>query len=153
MIETPAQLTALKLECIEQVKFYVKKVNEKLSIHMEMPKVIFSISGSTAGRAFLNKNLIAFNPDLLRINIEEFLKRTPGHEVGHLAAHLKFGAGIKPHGHEWTKVMWTLGLPATRCHNYDLSDRAKQQHKPRPIIKTEDGLIKPIGLGKVIEFD
>lgn len=158
VIETPAQFADLQKECIERVRFFVKKANEKCGIHLPMPRVIFSIKGTTAGRAHTGKNLIEFNPILLRDNIEDFLNRTPGHEVGHLAADLKYGHAIKPHGHEWQKVMWMLGLPATRCHNYDTSNVGKRGGLPvrRPTshtLKTKDGIIRHVGIGKILEFE
>lgn len=158
VIETPEQFTDLKKECIERVRFYIDKANNKLGLSLPMPRVIFSITGTTAGKAWIGRNTIEFNPILLRDNIEEFLGRTPGHEVGHHAAHAKFGHDIKPHGYEWGKVMWALGLPAVRCHNYDTTNVARRGGVPvrratSHILKTSEGTVKQIGTTKIIEFD
>jgi len=158
IIETPAQFADLQKECIEQVRFYIAKANDKLSIHLPMPKIVFSIKGTTAGRAWIGRNVIEFNPILLRDNVEDFLHRTPGHEVGHLAAHARFGDDIKAHGHEWQKVMWMLGLPATRCHNYDMTNVVGPGQVPRRrptnnVIKTQDGIVRTVGVAKIIDFE
>jgi predicted SprT family Zn-dependent metalloprotease len=157
-IETPEQFVELKRECIERVRWAVKRINEKLGILVPDPQIIFSITGTTAGRAHIGRNLIEFNPVLLRDNSDEFLNRTPGHEVAHLAAHLKFGHKIRAHGDEWCKCMWCLGLPAIRCHNYDTTNAAPRGSVPvrRPTnktIQTVDGPMKQVGIGRIIEFE
>ena len=143
---------ALKIECIKQVKFYVDKANKKLHEQMPYPDVEFGLRGTTAGRAwFVNggrNNKIQFQPDFLYENAETFLEQTAGHEVGHLVAHwLNKTKRIDPHGQEWRNVMWTLGLPATRCHNYDTG-----VVRPASVLRrvTNKGTHD---LGKSIQFD
>ena len=156
-INCPADFLELQKTCIERVKFYVKLANEKLSIHMQIPKITFALRGTTAGRAHYYKNLIEFQPTLLRENPDDFITSTAGHEVGHLAAFLKFGGKIKPHGDEWKRCMWTLGLPANRCHNYDVSsvtgNKRNNSNKPPVVIKTDSGIIHYNKGAKIISFD
>lgn len=110
------------VECMEQVRFYVDELRTKAGIIMPMPIIKFDLRGTTAGRAWGGKkHLIQFNPILLDENPEDFIRQTVGHEVAHLGAFVKHGCGIKPHGQEWSHVMWALRLPAKRCHNYDTS--------------------------------
>lgn len=148
-ISTPAEFLELKRECIAQVKFYVDLANNKLGLHMEYPRVEFSLRGTTAGRAWYGKNLIQFSPILLLENPDTFIRQTAGHEVGHLMAHARHrGQQIDPHGREWRNVMWTMGLPATRCHNYDTSNVPT---KTTTIRRTSGAL--PFSNGRTTDFD
>ena len=108
-------------ECIDAVHYYVELLKTKAGIYLPPPIIRFDLRGGVAGRAHYGKNVIQFNPVLLDQNPEVFVKQTVGHEVAHLAAFVKSGGGIKPHGSEWARVMFSIGLPARRCHNYDTS--------------------------------
>jgi SprT protein len=155
MITDPQSFLILQKRCIEKVRFYVDKANAKLNIRMPMPKVRFGIEGTTAGRAYYREHLVTFNPTLFAENVEHFLIQTVGHEVGHLAAFRWKGPGIRPHGEEWANVMWYLGLPATRCHNYEVgnvpSNRMKLQRQT--VIKTDESTTRFAGGVKVVEFN
>lgn len=109
------------VECMEKVRFYVEELRTRAGIILPMPRITFDLRGTTAGRAFYTQNRVAFNPILLDQNPEHFVQQTVGHEVAHLAAFVKHGGHIKPHGPEWSRIMWALRLPARRCHNYDVS--------------------------------
>jgi SprT protein len=108
------------VECIDAVKYYVDELRTKAGIYIAVPIIKFDLRGTTAGRAWGRRNVIQFNPILLDQNPEVFVRQTVGHEVAHLAAFVKHG-NCDPHGQEWRHVMWALGLPAKRCHNYDVS--------------------------------
>lgn len=143
----------LQRECINQVRFYVDLAANKLGVHIPMPKIIFNNMGRTAGRAHIGRNLIEFNPVLLRTNGEEFLERAPGHEVAHLIAHVKFNRP-SPHGCEWRLVMNRFGLPAIRCHNYDVpAITGGPQKKVVAVVRHEDMTIKQVRGAKIIQFD
>jgi SprT protein len=155
-----ADFTELKRECIRRVEQSVETINRKLGIHMDMPQVLFSIKGTTAGRAYWlpdGHNKITFNPSLLRTNVEDFLNRTPAHEVAHLAAYTKFGTKIRAHGHEWGKCCWCLGIPAIRCHNYDTDEvptRAMQmKRKYLEPKRNQHGIVKVTATGRITEFE
>lgn len=146
-ITTPAEFLDLQRECIRQVTYYVEIARKKLGITFPTPRVLFGLQGTTAGRAYFPDNKINFQPTLLRENADHFVQQTVGHEVGHLAAYFKYGMTIKPHGHEWASVMWHLGLPATRCHNYDVSNvatRVGKIHNPNKGIR---------GIGQITDFN
>jgi SprT protein len=118
------------VECIDQVYYYVDLLKTKCGIHLPRPRITFNLRGTTAGRAYYRENRVAFNPILLDENPEHFVKQTVGHEVAHLAAFVKHGGRIDPHGREWKHVMWQLSLPAKRCHSYDVSTITGQRSKP-----------------------
>lgn len=54
---------------------------------------------------------------LLKLNGEEFINSTPGHEVAHIIDyHMN---GNSDHGRNWTRIMNVIGLQANRCHNME----------------------------------
>lgn len=157
---TPQEMDALKRQAVEVIKYYIELANEKLALKLKVPKVTFDIKGTTAGYAHCGKNWIQLNPTLLRENPEKFLTRTPPHEVAHLATHAKYGYGkeVTAHGHHWRSVMWTLGLDATRCHNYDTSNVPTKLGKvkaksPPAKYPTQLGITHSFCCGKVTELD
>jgi SprT protein len=107
--------------CVEQIELAYKIAQDKLGLVSPFPTIRWDLRGLCAGRAYYRENLIRLNPVLLQDNVEQFIERTPMHEAAHLLAFRKHGGNIDPHGAEWRRVMWALGRPATRCHNYDVS--------------------------------
>jgi predicted SprT family Zn-dependent metalloprotease len=156
---TPEEFDALRRKAVEVVKYYVELANEKLGINLKMPKVTFDIKGTAGGYAHVGaKNWIQLNPTLLFENPEKFLKRTPGHEVAHLATHAKYGFGkeVTPHGHHWQSVMWALD--ATRCHSYDTSNVPTRIGKVKTKVaptkyRTQLGITQSFAHGKITELD
>jgi SprT protein len=155
-IETPQQFDEVRRECIARVKFYVDLAHKKIGVQIPYPRVEFSLKGTTAGTANYAKNLIRFSPTLLRENVEEFLHSTTGHEVAHLIA-MHQEPACEPHGMIWGAVMHAFSLPATRCHRYDVKNvpsKVGKRSLGRPtVIVTAGAVVRPMGYGKVIEFD
>ncbi|RKZ15608.1 hypothetical protein DRQ53_08645 [bacterium] len=54
---------------------------------------------------------------ILRLNPEEFVARTPGHEAAHIIAVELFGENGRGHGRRWQEIMAIIGQDAKRCHN------------------------------------
>lgn len=162
VIETPEEFNDLKRECVAVVKYWVDKAADKCGVRIPYPRVQFDIKGATAGTAQYNPrhpelSLIRFSPTLLRENANHFLESTTGHEVAHLIARAKYG-NVDPHGVEWGRVMWAFSLPATRCHNYDISNVSTRVGKVRKVVspltkKTQDGIVHFAAGAKIIEFD
>lgn len=109
------------VECIDKVYYYVSQLQTKAGIILPRPRITFHLRGTVAGYAHYKENRINFNPILLDQNPEDFIQQTVGHEVAHLGAFVKYGGRIQPHGPEWARVMFYLGLPPKRCHNYDVT--------------------------------
>ena len=87
-----------------------------------LPTVVFKKWGGVAGTADIQGNEIDYNMDIVRQNYDNFMQRTPAHEVAHLLACRKFGWRISAHGKEWKYVMRTaFQLDPARCHNYDMT--------------------------------
>ena len=62
---------------------------------------------------------------ILRLNPEEFIARTPGHEAAHIIAVELFQQRGTGHGHKWQEVMRVIGQRAERCHNMKTQPRRK----------------------------
>jgi predicted SprT family Zn-dependent metalloprotease len=158
-LNTPVGLVELKRLAIAQVKFYLELAKTKLGVSIGDVPVTFDLKGTTAGRAWCHrtKPKVQLNPTLLRENPAAFLHRTLGHEAAHLVAHAKFGYDIKPHGEEWKKVMWSLGLDNTRCHKFSTKNvptkLGKVANKPPTVYATPHGETRTFGIGKIVEFD
>lgn len=154
-ILTPAEDTALRLEAMKRVKYYVDLANTKFNLHLTYPSVLFAIRGTNAGTANAGTNTIKFNPTLLRENPDEFIQDTVPHEVAHLVARLRhLGKAIDPHGAEWRNVMWAFGCQATRCHSFDVSNvPTRATSVPRRIVVPTEAGVRRFGNGVVRELD
>jgi len=157
IIETPEDMQQLMRDCIQVTYRWIDTVNSTFGLHLPHLKVVFALKSGVAGKAKLGRGIIEFNPTLLRENPEEFLARTPGHEVVHFANWM-VNPGSDAHGPEWKAMMRKLGLPDTRCHSYDTSNvptKIGRRANPRVgnTLRAEDGVIKTFGIGKILEFD
>ena len=117
-------LTALQMkkEIISLTTELFTKASEHFNIYGEMPEIRFNIKGNRiAGNANSGKNIIRYNMGIIEKNYEEFISRTVAHEVAHIIQH-KILYGSQAHGTEWKRVMRFFGVPAKRCHNYDVSE-------------------------------
>jgi SprT protein len=119
----PAVDAALKLAARQRLAQCVQLAHG-LGIRLPMPTVSFDLRGRTAGQAYWTKNHVRLNAVLLTENPSAFIARTVGHEVAHLAARVKYGEGIDPHGPEWQAVMVAFGQDPSRCHSYDTANAA-----------------------------
>lgn len=156
LVETPEDMQQLMRECIQVTYEWIDKANKHWHLSMPYYKVTFELKSGTAGKARLGQGIIQFNPTLLRENPQAFLGRTPGHEVIHFANHKVHGPDVGAHGPEWKRMMVDMGLPPTRCHSYDTSHVPtkvfKVRHQPR-VVMGDNGTIRSVSVGKVIEFD
>lgn len=86
------------------------------------PTIFMDILGADAGQALPERNILRFNLVFFANGYAHYLEQIVAHEVAHLVAFHIFGKRIRPHGKEWEEVMVKIfGLPALRCHSYDLS--------------------------------
>lgn len=117
-------------EAIEAVDYYIDQFRTKTGIVIPKPIIKFDLRGVVSGKAWINKNLLQFNPILLSENPEVFVKQTVLHEVVHLGAFFKYGSRIDPHGQQWKNLMIIMGGRPVRCHNYDVSVASGLKSKP-----------------------
>ncbi|WP_200256650.1 SprT-like domain-containing protein [Halorhodospira neutriphila] len=86
-----------------------------------VPGVEWLARGSSAGRADLQRWVVAFNRPLLarEDGYRTLLPETVVHELAHLAAfHLH---GSRGHDRHWRALMAEMGLPAQRTHGLDVT--------------------------------
>jgi len=81
--------------------------------------VINNRSTMRAGACRYNVKEIEIHRKLLVTGREKQRNSTLLHEVAHAITRKVFGIRAKSHGREWKYVMYCLGQPANRCHNYD----------------------------------
>jgi SprT protein len=95
-----------------------------LRVRMPQTEIRFDLRGTSAGQARVKGSgfaLIRYNPMLLNRYPTEFIAETVAHEVAHVAAFVRHGPGIRPHGPEWQSVMRHFEVEPSRCHGYDVS--------------------------------
>lgn len=118
----------IKIETV--IKKTVEKINAHYKINMPIPPVYYDLKGTTAGVAKYASMSIHLNTKLLLDNIEDFLISTVPHEVCHIGVMYKAqkeGKGVpKAHGAEWKLMMHVVGVPARRCHSYDVTEVKKK---------------------------
>lgn len=155
VIETPQDMAELIRECVRTTYQYIDRCNKEFDLHLPYYDVKFDMKGTSGGTACISKNIIRFNPTLLRRNPETFLKQTVGHEVAHFVAYHKYKD--RGHGEKWYSVMRRLGLEEKRCHSYDTSlvpnKVGKVPNKPGAVFKIALGEMRMIPVGRMIEFD
>ena len=121
----------LKQRAIKTVREYTDVANRNFGTNIPMPSVKFDKRGTTAGTANYARHEVNLNAGLFVRNVDDFLKTTVPHEVAHLVAFQVYqkgrGRSISAHGSEWKNVMYIFGVPANRCHSYDVSE--VKQHK------------------------
>ena len=79
---------------------------------------------TTVGRADFHRSLILLNPALQKFGPAE-IDRTLRHELAHLLAYARSRGPILPHGGEWRKACFDLGIPGERAgHTLPLAGRA-----------------------------
>jgi SprT protein len=90
------------------------------------PQVTYDLKGTTAGWA-INGERIRLNYDLMHgDHYDDMINQIVPHETAHLIVH-QIWPTAKPHGMHWEHVMAILGVPATRCHNYDVTPAKKHK--------------------------
>lgn len=107
------------------------------------PNVRFDKRGTVAGTANSAKWELNFNMVLCAENTEHFVAQTVPHEVAHLLDHQVYDSHAprydrlgrrkrrQPHGPNWKRCMAVLGVPADRCHDYDVSNAKVKRRKQK----------------------
>ena len=119
---------ALQARVEERLGALLDTARERWGRVFPIPQVTYDIRGKIAGLAASSGNRIRLNPILLLANTDHFIHHTVGHELAHLVCWQVFGQKVRPHGRQWRYVMTVFGLPANRCHTYDLA--ATRARKP-----------------------
>jgi len=124
IIEEPtAELT---MNIREVVNAKVEATCLKIEKHYPMfppikrPHVRYDLKGRTAGQA-IGGRTIRLNLQLLQDPryFDDMLNNTLPHEVTHIACQQWWPKQRVAHGLKWKQMMGVIGLPATRCHQYE----------------------------------
>lgn len=144
---------------INRVKECFAIAEQHFNTTFRHPRIRFDKRGTTAGTANGVYWELNFNETLLNENVEHFVYQTVAHEVAHLIDHHVYDSHAprfdrmgrrkkgSPHGPNWKRCMGVLGVPADRCHNYDVSN-AKQSSRKRATFDytcTGCGEVLPMG--------
>lgn len=129
---------AIKQRITDIIKEGVAKAEAHYGRKFAMPTIVYTKGGArVAGTANGPTNRINLNPDIMMLNLEAFIERTPLHELAHLIDYQvnpeNHQRGIvmtnsgrfkrekrDVHGYAWQQVAVVCGLKnPTRCHSYD----------------------------------
>lgn len=88
--------------------------------------VMFNLKGRSAGQFWYNHRNYGthfrFNLQLAVENGQDYINRTPLHELSHYIVRCVYPYRCKPHGHEWQSIMTSvMKQDASRCHSFDTS--------------------------------
>ncbi len=105
----------------EATAYWVERAANLTGRRFALPHIRFDLRGQAAGQYRGHpRPCIRYNLELARHQFDAFLRRTPGHEVAHYIIHqMHPRRRIRPHGPEWRKLMESLGLDPSRCHEFD----------------------------------
>ena len=112
--------------CLDVIEKAFQTAEAHFGKTFERPKINFTNRmKTTAGNAkwfwgpdsTVERPEINLSAHLLRLNGDEFIARTPGHEAAHIIAVQQFGRHGNGHGRYWKMVMRIIGQNPERCHN------------------------------------
>ena len=118
----------------EKVKSTVDKINDHYKIDMQIPDIYYDVHSTNGGLAKYATMSVHFNPKIMEENFEHYLKTTVPHEVCHIGVWKKYlyekkNTLPKAHGSEWKLMMWVVGAPARRTHEYDIEEVKRKVSK------------------------
>ena len=91
------------------------------------PKIFYDVQGTNGGLAKYASMSVHFNIKIMLENFDDYLRTTVPHEVCHIGVwqkYLKENKQVSPkaHGAEWKLMMFVVGAPARRTHEYDVDE-------------------------------
>ena len=126
IIITEKQKKAIEEKVIETVN----KINNHYHIDMQTPKIFYDVQGTNGGLAKYASMSVHFNIKIMLENFDDYLRSTVPHEVCHIGVWQKYlkekkQVSPKAHGAEWKLMMFVVGAPARRTHEYDVDEIKK----------------------------
>lgn len=123
----------MKQKCEQIIAEAFDRADEKWGMKFRRPLVLWRHMGRRAGLAKLSKGAIYelhLNPFYLEQDGENFVNRTPLHEVAHFVAYELFGC--TGHSDYWKAVLKSLGgVDLERCHDFSAADAPRAQSVKR----------------------
>lgn len=119
-----------KDECLAKVTNIVAQANKIFpSLNLDVPYVTWFNKSKSAGVAYIHKNEVGFNIDIMeKVSSEEF-HQTIVHEVCHKINMKLYPNSKQGHGPEWKYVMQMMGARPDTYHKFDVSAAKKNQIK------------------------
>jgi len=122
----------MKQAILDKVEESFKKAEAYYGRTFSRPKhIIFKRTGTNGGHCWYERSELMFQISLAEKEGDKFVNRTPAHEVAHWIDKEVNGYSYTPsgrrdiHGKKWKFIMTNvMGLEASRCHSYDVSDVA-----------------------------
>jgi len=119
-------LTLLQEKIIKETRIWYELGCETYKLKHDTLTITFKKCGSVAGTAWTNKRLIDYNLTLAEENQADFINKTIPHEVAHIIANRYFNKHCG-HGEGWRHVMDRFGIPAIRCHDYNVQSVSRRK--------------------------
>ena len=85
------------------------------------PEIRYDINSARIGGQAHTDRYIRLNPVFLNSQTDHYLIQTVGHEFAHIATYAVHGR-VQAHGFQWKTMMSVLGIPADRCHSYEVPE-------------------------------
>lgn len=124
MKHVSADLKARVNARIEQCRALVQAAFPQHTI--PTPEIRYDINSANLGGQAFGDRYIRLNPVFLNSDTDHYIHQTVGHEFAHIATQAVFGdRGVSSHGPQWQRVMGIIGIPANRCHNYEVPEGVK----------------------------
>ena len=133
-----------------------RKAEEIYGREFKRCPIYFDLKGRCAGQ-YWSGGKFRFNLQLAELHSEEFVSRTPAHEVAHCIVHQmygrfnRYGEKIMSHGKEWKAVMVALGQEPSRCHSMDVSKVSRKQERFEYVCKCKVHKITKVRHNKIVQ--
>jgi len=98
---------------LPDVSMFLESLSRAWSVPALLSTVHISISPRmtrTLARAFPRTGEIRLSAPVVQSGSPELIREVLCHEAAHIAAHLKYGRGIRPHGTEWRDLVRLAGF-------------------------------------------
>lgn len=121
-------------EVIDKTRYYIDLANQLLNQDVPYIDVKFNLRGKASGMFVVNYGecWIRYNQIIFSRFFDHAVIHTVAHEVAHYIVHMMWGIrNVKPHGHEWVRIMDLFSLPAEVTGRYDISNlplKKQQRH-------------------------
>lgn len=120
----------MKQRILDKVEESFKKAEAYYNKTLTRPtNIIFKRTGTTAGHSCYARQELMFQIAIAENEGDNFINRTPAHEVAHYIEKEVYGYAYKPsgrrdiHGKRWQFIMRNvMKQDASRCHSFDTSE-------------------------------
>tara|TARA_R110002110_G_scaffold184875_4_gene391775 strand:+ start:1165 stop:1752 length:588 start_codon:yes stop_codon:yes gene_type:complete len=126
----------MKDRILTKVEEAFKKAETFYGRTFSRPKhIIFKKTGTTAGHCNYRKSELMFQISMAEYQPDDFISRTPDHEVAHWIDKEQYGYQYTNsrriiHGKTWRYIMErVMKIDSSRCHSYDTSNVSSKRQE------------------------